>query len=77
MLKITRDTDMGKFHWGLAPIPEHTELIGTVQRETGSAWIWGAALLRFTTTGVYVSGAQGTVRTLPQHEVKAALDVQK
>lgn len=74
MIRVTRNLALGRMRYGLAPLPRGAELVGTVQREPGSPYAVAGALIRFRATGLYAECWDGVVRTLPQREVRAALD---
>lgn len=67
MLKVTK-SGKWKLYWGYTPLPAGAEVFGTVQRET----LETGALIRLS-TGVYVQGNGGAIRTLPQREVVEAV----
>lgn len=67
MLKVNKSAAW-QIYWGYAPLPSGAESLGTVQRET----LETGALLRLS-TGIYVQGNAGAIRTLPQREVEEAL----
>lgn len=58
-----------KLYWGVMPLPEGAEALGTVARDTGTG-----ALIQLA-SGNYVQGNAGSIRTLPQVEVEQALQV--
>lgn len=66
MLTI-RTTGNWKLYWGVMPLPEGAEALGTVARETATG-----ALIRLA-SGNYVQGNAGGIRTLPQAEVEQKL----
>ena len=57
-----------RIYWGMGTLPKGAEPIGTVTRETGET----GALIRLA-NGTYVQGNAQAFRTLPQSDVKAAL----
>ena len=69
MLTVTK-TGNWKLYWGVMPLPQGTEALGLVKRETGET----GALIRLE-NGVYVQGNAGGIRTLPQRDVEDALAI--
>lgn len=67
MLTIDRN---GKWqiYWGGVPLPTGAKALGTVSRGGGDT---GALLLH--PTGIYSQGNAGSIRSLPQVDVPAAL----
>lgn len=59
-LETTTDTTKGRLYWGAMTLPQGSELIGTVTRETGET----GALIKLP-TGIYVQGNAGALRSLP------------
>ena len=58
-----------RLYWGPGPLPERSKALGTIRFEgTGRA----GALVRMP-TGIYVQGNAGSVRSLPQAEVRREL----
>lgn len=68
MLKVTKSGNW-QLYWGYTPLPANAEAIGVVQRET----LETGALIRLS-TGIYVQGNAGSIRTLPQRDVKEAIE---
>lgn len=68
MLKATKSGNW-QLYWGYMPLPANAEALGTIQRET----LETGALIRLS-TGIYVQGNAGAIRTLPQRDVAEALD---
>ncbi|HNT33142.1 MAG TPA: hypothetical protein PKN49_12105 [Candidatus Aminicenantes bacterium] len=58
-----------RLYWP-GPLPQGAAAIGTVNRGNGEE---GALILM--PTGVYVQGNAGALRSLPQREIRAALDL--
>lgn len=67
MLKVTKSGNW-QLYWGYAPLPTNAEAIGVVQRET----LETGALIKLS-SGVYVQGNAGAIRTLDPKAVEAAL----
>lgn len=59
-----------QLYWGAMPLPAGAQALGTVKRDT----LETGALIRLS-TGKYVQGNAGAIRTLPQREVEQALDL--
>lgn len=53
-----------RLYWGSAPLPIGSEAVGVVARDSGVG-----ALIRMS-TGVYVQGNAGCLRSLPQRVVR-------
>lgn len=68
MLKVTKSGNW-KLYWGYASLPKGAEALGVVQRESLET---GALILL--SSGVYVQGNAGVIRTLDQSAVKTALE---
>lgn len=68
MITITKNGNW-KLYWGAMPLPAGAEALGLVKHETGTG-----ALIRLT-SGNYVQGNAGGIRTLPQSDVEEALVV--
>lgn len=68
MLKVTKSGNW-QLYWGYMPLPANAEVLGTVQSET----LESGALIRLT-TGIYVQGNAGSIRTLDQREVREAIE---
>jgi hypothetical protein len=62
-------TGKWRLYW-TSPLPDGAEAIGTVTRD---GYDTGALILM--PTGVYVQGNAGALRSLPQREIRAALDL--
>ena len=58
-----------KLYWGVMPLPEGSEVVGIVTRDTGTG-----ALIRLA-SGKYVQGNAGSIRNLPQREAEELLQV--
>jgi hypothetical protein len=67
MLKVTKSGNW-QLYWGYIPLPANAEVVGVVQRET----LETGALIRLS-TGVYVQGNAGAIRSLDQRQVSEAL----
>lgn len=57
-------------HYWTSPLPQGARALGTVNRGNGEE---GALLLM--PTGLYVQGNAGAIRSLPQRDVRAALEL--
>lgn len=68
MLTVSKNGNW-QLYWGVMPLPDGAQALGTVSRESGTG-----ALLKLA-SGAYVQGNAGGIRTLPQNEVDAALAV--
>jgi hypothetical protein len=68
MLTVTKSGNW-KLYWGMMPLPEGAEALGVVRRDVGDS----GALIKLASSGNYVQGNAGGIRTLPQREVVAAL----
>lgn len=68
MLKAAKSGNW-KLYWGMSPLPTGAEALGTVQRETLEI----GALIRLS-TGIYVQGNAGAIRTLDQRDAKVAIE---
>jgi hypothetical protein len=61
-MKIEKN-NLGKLYWGGSPLPQGSEIIGTISRWNGTG-----ALIKLR-NGNYVQGNAGSFRTLNQNEV--------
>jgi len=68
MLKVTKSGNW-QLYWGYTPLPAQAEALGTIQRET----LETGALIRLS-TGIYVQGNAGAIRTLDQRAAKEAIE---
>ena len=66
-VNVERGSTLGRALWGSMPLPIGAEYVGTVSIDGAT----GALLLA---AGRYVLGNAGSVRSLPQREVRTALD---
>jgi hypothetical protein len=73
MIIVTKDVALGQMHWS-RPTPPGMEIIGTVQRQKGSPYIWAGALMYIAKTGQYVEAIGGCFRTLSKFEVEKAIN---
>lgn len=55
-----------KMYWGIMPLPQGAQALGTITRD--DEVIAGALILL--SSGIYVQGNAGGIRSLPQNEVK-------
>jgi hypothetical protein len=71
MTIATNDTREGKMwllYWSGMPVPQGAAVVGTVRRGR-----FDAGALFLLPTGLYVQGNAGSIRTLPQCEVRDSL----
>lgn len=67
-MKITGNTGTAKMYWGASPYPAGSECLGVIYRTDTDM---GALILM--STGLYVQGNAGSIKTLDQQQVRELL----